>query len=138
MKTREGFTLVELLVVIAIIAVLSAIAMVNFNSARNKGRDAAVKSNLANLHTAAEVYYDDNGDYDGFCLDSSIEGVMLSLDNINNFNCINLPNPKACFDCDTDPNAWIAFGRLQDGTWFCVDSLGTQSVTSTPNSSTCL
>ena len=60
MKNNKGFTLVELLVVIAIIAVLSAIAIVNLNTARNKGNDASIKANLAALPAAAEVWYDDN------------------------------------------------------------------------------
>lgn len=135
---REGFTLVELLVVISIVAILSAIAIVNLNTARNKGRNAAVKANLVTLYSAAELYYDNKGDYDGFCDDVSIRGVTTSIQNINNFGCAEDVNPKACVDCDDDADAWIVFGRLYDGKWFCVDGLGTQSVTSTPNSPTCL
>lgn len=37
-----GFTLVELLVVIAIIGILSSVAVVNLNSARDKAKQAAV------------------------------------------------------------------------------------------------
>lgn len=135
---QEGFTLVELLIVIAIIAVLSAIAIVNLNSARNKGNDAAVRANLIALYSAVEIFYDDNNNsYVGFCNATSIQGIVASLDRINNYDCSNLPNPKACFDCDTDTDEWIVFGRLHDGRWLCVDWHGRQSVTSTPNSGVC-
>jgi len=135
---NRGFTLVELLVVIAIIAILSAIAIVNLNTARIKGNDTTVQANLATLPAAAELFYDNNGGYSGFCNATSIDGVKNSLQNLNNFGCDEMVNPKACFDCDTDPDAWIVFGRLHDGNWFCIDSWGTQSVTSTPASPTCI
>ena len=38
---KKGFTLVELLVVIAIIGILSSVAVVNLNSARDKAKEAA-------------------------------------------------------------------------------------------------
>ncbi|MFA6307866.1 MAG: type II secretion system protein [Patescibacteria group bacterium] len=44
MKNNKGFTLVELLVVIAIIGILSTVAVVNLNSARDKARTAAAQA----------------------------------------------------------------------------------------------
>jgi len=46
MKNKRGFTLVELLVVIAIIGILSSVAIVNLNSAREKARTAALEQAL--------------------------------------------------------------------------------------------
>ncbi len=60
---RTGFTLIELLVVIAIIGVLSSIVLSSLNTARNKGNDAAVKSNLDQARTQAELFYDANGNH---------------------------------------------------------------------------
>ena len=60
-KNLRGFTLIELLVVIAIIGILSAVVLASLNTARNKGNDAAVKSNLATIQTQAELYYDGVG-----------------------------------------------------------------------------
>ncbi len=58
MKNSKGFTLIELLVVIAIIGILSSVVLASLNSARSKGNDVAVRSNLANIRTQAAVYVD--------------------------------------------------------------------------------
>ena len=47
MKNKKGFTLVELLVVIAIIGILSTVAVVNLNSARDKAKAASVRGVLS-------------------------------------------------------------------------------------------
>ncbi|MDB5265589.1 MAG: prepilin peptidase dependent protein type pilus assembly protein PilA [Parcubacteria group bacterium] len=62
MISQKGFTLIELLVVIAIIGILSSIVLSSLNTARTKGTDAAVKSNLDQARTQAELFYSTNGD----------------------------------------------------------------------------
>ncbi len=69
---KSGFTLLELLVVVAIIGVLAAISMAYLNESRNKGGDAAVKSNLVNARSQAEVYFhNQNRSYSGVCNNSA-------------------------------------------------------------------
>jgi type IV pilus assembly protein PilA len=76
-QSEEGFTLIELLVVIIIIGILAAIAIPTFLSQREKGWEAAVKSDLRNAATAQESYFTDASAYapdddftDGFGLDA--------------------------------------------------------------------
>jgi prepilin-type N-terminal cleavage/methylation domain-containing protein len=49
---KRGFTLIELLVVIAIIGILSAIAIINLNAARERAKTAVAKKSLSDVVTA--------------------------------------------------------------------------------------
>lgn len=60
---RKGFTLVELLVVIVIIGILATLATVALGSARLKARDARRISDVKQIQTALELYYNDAGAY---------------------------------------------------------------------------
>jgi general secretion pathway protein G len=60
---KKGFTLIELLVVIAIIALLSTLSVVALNSARVKSRDARRLSDIKQIRTALEMYFDQNNSY---------------------------------------------------------------------------
>jgi type IV pilus assembly protein PilA len=62
-RGEEGFTLIELLVVIIIIGILAAIAIPVFLNQRQKGWEAAVKSDLRNAATAQETFLTENSDY---------------------------------------------------------------------------
>ncbi|MBU4347365.1 prepilin-type N-terminal cleavage/methylation domain-containing protein [Patescibacteria group bacterium] len=62
-NNKKGFTLVELLVVIAIIGLLSTLAVVALNNARQKARDARRVSDVKQIQTALELYYNDEGGY---------------------------------------------------------------------------
>ncbi len=61
-RGSRGFTLIELLVVIAIIGMLASTVLVSLGGARQKGRDAKRISDLANIRTALELYYDSKGE----------------------------------------------------------------------------
>jgi len=58
-----GFTLIELLVVISVIGILASIALVSFGPAQKQARDTQRKSDLKQIRTALELYYNDYGYY---------------------------------------------------------------------------
>ena len=55
--------MIELLVAITIIGIISTIGYVNFDNARDKGRDAKRKQDLAAIRTALTSYYQDHDAY---------------------------------------------------------------------------
>ena len=59
----KGFTLIELLVVIAIIGLLSTLAVVALNSARQRSRDAKRVSDIRQIQTALELAFSESNNY---------------------------------------------------------------------------
>ena len=57
----RGFTLIELLVVIAIIGVLSSVVLASLNAARERGREASIRSTLSSMVREIELLVQDNG-----------------------------------------------------------------------------
>jgi prepilin-type N-terminal cleavage/methylation domain-containing protein/prepilin-type processing-associated H-X9-DG protein len=74
--SRQGFTLVELLVVISIIALLLAILMPSLSKAKGQAVILQCKTKEKQLHLAACMYADDNGDR--FPLVSNWTGFLIS------------------------------------------------------------
>ena len=78
----QGFTLIELLVVIIIIGILAAIAIPVFLRQREKGWDAAAKSDLKNMATAEETWLTDNDVYTAVVADLNTAGFKNSTGDV--------------------------------------------------------
>ena len=60
---QEGFTLIELMVVILIIGLLATIVVQSLRGATDKAKTTKAESDIAELKTALDRYYLDNGNY---------------------------------------------------------------------------
>jgi type II secretion system protein G len=59
----KAFTLIELLIVIAILGIVTTVVAVSFTNSQKQARDLQRKSDLKQIRTALELYYNDNGFY---------------------------------------------------------------------------
>ena len=134
LKVSKGFTLIELLVVVGIIGVLAAVVVASLNSANSRGKNAAVKSNLNNARTQAEVFYNTNTvanlTYTNVCTNGAVGGVegigalLLASAKARGFSnySINAIGTTTNAVCNHSANAWAAQVPLLGGGFWCVDS----------------
>lgn len=132
----RGFTLIELLVVIAIIGILSAVVLASLSTARNKGNDGAVQSNLNSIETQAEVYYDSNNGYgvtNGsaptiaqcatastmFVADTTVKNALTSAKNSAKSGSVYCANTATSYIVEALVN-----GTSTTATYWCIDSTG--------------
>ena len=74
--SAAGFTLIELLVVLSLIALLAAMAMVQYRNAIRRSEESVLKTNLFRMRDAIDQYYADKGKYPA-SLDSLVsDGYM--------------------------------------------------------------
>jgi len=151
-RRQDGFTLIELLVVIAIIGILSSVVLASLSSARNKGKDAAVKSQLASMRAQAEIYYSTADTYVNICTAdvATIQGAFggtggLIAAVISSEGVTTTPNTALdvagsavapfLLTCHSIADAWAVDAPLVSGPatdlMYCVDSVGTSKAKAT-------
>jgi len=123
----KGFTLIELLVVIAIIGVLSAVVLASLNTARSKGNDAAIQSDLSTIQTQAEIYYGGTGANSYGTAGSSCSTAVFSDSTIiKAIAGAEVANGTGTMVCNNTTTAYAISSPLSSNTseYWCVDSTG--------------
>ena len=141
-KFNQGFTLIELLVVIAIIGILSSVVLASLNTARGKGANAAVKSNLNNVRAQAELVYDGAtpNSYNTVCNATQDPNVLKGQTAANSAgggtalnNAIGTGGSLTTTTCHATASAWAIEAPLKTAenlnTMWCVDNTGTSGGT---------
>lgn len=135
---KKGFTLIELLVVIAIVAILATVLFAALGSARAKGIDASVKSNLNSSRSQAEIFWNTNtaarDSYTSVCTNGSVGGangigaLVLAAAKASGLGsyAINAIGTTATATCNDSGSAWAAEAPIKtiSGSMWCVDSTG--------------
>ncbi len=135
MKKNKGFTLIELLVVIAIIGILASVVLASLNTARAKGADAAIKSNLNNIRAQAELVYDSAtpNSYATVCSDANVVKGVSAAATAAGATWTSTANNAAGMTCTNAAGTWVAVAPLKAtaSTWWCVDNTGTSKLVTT-------
>ncbi len=129
----QGFTLIELLVVIAIIGILSAVVLASLNTARQKGNDAAIQSDLSTIQTQAEIYYGGAGANSyGTVAGSTCSTASTLFSDATIVKAVNgatnAAGGAANVICGNSTSAYAVEAKLTAPatlTYWCVDSTGT-------------
>ena len=118
MRNQKGFTLIELLVVIAIIGLLSTLAVISLNNARQKSRDSKRVADVKQIQTALELYYNDKNGYP-------------ATFNINNGGCLSDASGFAASGCTgtTYMSAVPAAPSPNDGTCTVAENYYSYTIT---------
>lgn len=103
------------LVLIVVGGILASIVLVSLNSARNKGADAQVITNLNMARTQAEVLWTQENGYQGACDDAQLKSDLADAGQAGAGD----PTRVACY---ADANRYIMVSPLKSGNYYCVDS----------------
>jgi len=137
MKKSKGFTLIELLVVIAIIGILAAIVLVSLSGARNRAKDARIQADMAQIRSAAELYYSMNQNkYTDMSCATTDPNIKALCDDIDD----QLGDPPGTENVTIIAGAqdYCAYTALNaTGKFWCVDSTGRSKQYDAEPSGTC-
>jgi type IV pilus assembly protein PilE len=125
-KGASGFTLLELMIVVVVVAILAAVALPSYRDYITRSQLAEAYTNLADVSTKLELYFQDNRTYVGACAAGTVAPLPAT--------------PKHfAFTCPTlTANAYTvqAAGNAGNttGFTFTIDQAGVRATTAVPAS----
>ncbi len=114
-QDEEGFTLIELMVVVMIIAILIAIAVPTFLSARQKAQNRQAESNLRNAYSNARTLYTDTQDWGNV----SVAGLTAAEPSLT-FQAAASTKPQQISVTSTTAGGIILAARSNSGTCYVL------------------
>ena len=116
---KDGFTLVEVLTVVMIIAILASVVLVSLDRARERTRDATIKTQVSQLRSSMETDYSFSDGYSRF--DITGEDFLRIKEEIENMGGV-LHGPYF----SGDNHHYCAYAELASDSQsiFCIDSSG--------------
>ena len=122
---KKGFTLIEILIVVAIIGILASVVLVGLGPLQRQGRDARRISDLKQVQTGLELYYNKNGAYPIMNVTDSAGWTSLSSDltgaDIGISNVPKEPSTGKSYLYESDGTVYALGATLDDSTNKALD-----------------
>jgi len=127
---KKAFTLIELLVVIAIIGILATLAVVALQQARQNARDSKRMADMKQVHTALELFFNENGRYP---TEEEWNSGIIESESSNNVFMYNIPSSPTPADgnCQSASNTYI-YTPQNNGASYTIDFCTGKQVSDLP------
>lgn len=123
-KGASGFTLLEIMIVVVVVAILAAVALPSYRDYITRSQLAEAYTNLADVSTKLEQYFQDNRTYAGACA----AGTVAPLPNAPKYFTFTCPTLTAtAYTVQADGNAGNTTGFR-----FTIDQAGTRVTGAVP------
>jgi type IV pilus assembly protein PilE len=123
-KVASGFTLLEMMIVVVVVAILAAVALPSYRDYITRSQLAEAYTNLADVATKLELYFQDNRTYAGACA----AGTVAPLPNAPKYFAFTCPTLTAT---QYTVQAAGTAGNTT-GFTFTIDQAGVRQTTAVP------